>query len=79
MIDTDYNGDSFFVRHSYFTGDSDPFKQLKTVLKADIDPDVWSACCRTIPLPSAPPTTGKIAVKVVNGYGDDVVKVLEVD
>ncbi|QEO09928.1 site-specific DNA-methyltransferase [Protaetiibacter larvae] len=78
MIDTDYNGESFFVRHAYFTGDNDPFKQLKTALKADIDPDAWAALYRTVSLPFNPPSTGKIAVKVINDYGDEVMKVLEV-
>lgn len=41
MIDTDYDGDSFFVRHCYFTGDNDPYKRLKAALKADIDLAAW--------------------------------------
>jgi len=78
MIDTDYNGESFFVRHAYFTGGNDPFKQLRTTLKSDIDPDAWAALYRTESLPFDPPSTGKIAVKVINDYGDEVMKVLEV-
>jgi len=79
MIDTDYNGESFFVRHAYFTGDNDPFKQLRSALKSDIDPDAWAALYRTESLPFDPPSTGKIAVKVINDYGDEVMKVLEVE
>lgn len=78
MIDTDYNGESFFVRHAYFTGDNDPFKQLKAALKADIDLDAWAALYRTVSLPFDPPSNGKIAIKVINDYGDEVMKVLEV-
>jgi adenine-specific DNA-methyltransferase len=77
MIDTDYNGESFFVRHAYFTGGNDPFKQLKTALKSDIDPDAWATLYRTTSLPFDPPSTGKIAVKVINDYGDEVMKVIE--
>ncbi len=52
MIDTDYNGDSFFVRHCYFTGGGDPYKKLKTALKAEVDPDAWAALgVATVPRP----------------------------
>jgi len=37
FIDTDYNMESFFVRHAYFLGANDPYKALKTTLKAEID------------------------------------------
>ena len=51
MIDTDYNEESFFVRHCYFTGDSDPYKRLKTALKADIDADAWASLYKTVSRP----------------------------
>lgn len=75
MIDTDYDESSFFVRHCYFTGGNDPYKKLKTALKADIDADAWASLQRTESRPFAPPSTGKIAVKVINVYGDEVMKV----
>ncbi|MCT1354495.1 site-specific DNA-methyltransferase [Gordonia sp. p3-SID1431] len=78
MIDTDYNEESFFVRHCYFTGGNDPYKRLKTALKADIDPDAWESLYKTVSRPFAKPSKGKIAVKVVNDYGDEVMKVFEV-
>ncbi len=78
MIDTAYNGESFFVRHCYFTGGQDPYKRLKRALKADIDEDAWATLHRTQSRPFARPETGKIAVKVINDYGDEVVKVFEV-
>lgn len=78
MVDTNYDEESFFVRHAYFTGDNDPFKQLKTALKADIDPEAWFALYRTTSMPFDPPSTGKIAVKVINDYGDEVMKVIQV-
>lgn len=78
MIDTDYNQESFFVRHCYFTGGNDPYKRLKTALKADIDPDAWESLYQTVSRPVAKPSTGKIAVKVINDYGDEVMKVFEV-
>jgi adenine-specific DNA-methyltransferase len=78
MIDTDYDGSSFYVRHCYFTGGQDPYKRLKTALKADIDPDAWATLNQTTSRPFPKPSTGKIAVKVINDYGDEVVKVFEV-
>ena len=78
MIDTDYDGESFFVRHAYFLGQSDPYKSLKKALKADIDPDAWATLYRATSVPFETPSTGKIAVKVINDYGDEVMKVIEV-
>jgi len=78
MIDTDYDGDSFFVRHCYFTGGQDPYKRLKTALKADIDADAWASLYRTESRPFPLPSTGKIAVKVINDYGDEVLKIFDV-
>ena len=78
MIDTDYDEESFFVRHSYFTGGNDPYKRLKTALKADINPDAWESLYQTTSRPFPKPSTGKFAVKVINDYGDEVMKVFEV-
>ena len=78
MIDTDYSGESFFVRHCYFTGGNDPLKKLKTALKAEIDPDAWATLYGTESRPFPRPTSGKIAVKVINDYGDEVMKVFDV-
>ena len=78
MIDTNYNGESFFVRHCYFTGGQDPYKRLKTALKAEIDQDAWATLYATESRRSPRPESGKIAVKVINDYGDEVMKVFEV-
>lgn len=78
MVDTDYNEESFFVRHCYFTGGNDPYKKLKTALKAEIDADAWAALYSDVSQPFDKPSTGKIAVKVINDYGDEVMKVIEV-
>ncbi|NLH69119.1 MAG: site-specific DNA-methyltransferase [Brooklawnia sp.] len=77
MIDTDYNEESFFVRHCYFTGGGDPYKRLKTALKAEIDQDAWASLNSTVSRPFARPSGGRIAVKVINDYGDEVMKVFE--
>jgi adenine-specific DNA-methyltransferase len=79
MIDTAYNGESFFVRHCYFTGGQDPYKRLKAALKAEIDLDTWATLNATESRSFSRPESGKIAVKVINDYGDEVMKVFEVE
>jgi adenine-specific DNA-methyltransferase len=78
FIDTNYNGESFFVRHAYFTGGDEPYEKLKRALRADINEIAWSTLYSTVSRPFAPPETGKIAVKVINHYGDEVLKVYDV-
>jgi len=78
FIDTDYNGESFFVRHAYFTGGDEPYEKLKRALRAEIDEGAWSTLYSTVSRPFAPPETGKIAVKVINHYGDEVLKVFTI-
>jgi adenine-specific DNA-methyltransferase len=75
FIDANYNGESFFVRHAYFTGAEEPYDKLKRALRAEIDEAAWSALYSTVSRPFDPPKTGKIAVKVINHYGDEVLKV----
>jgi len=77
FIDTSYNGESFFVRHAYFCGGNEPYESLKRALRADIDEEAWNSLYRTTSRPFSTPGTGKIAVKVINHYGDEVMKVLE--
>ena len=74
FIDTAYNGEAFFVRHAYFTGENEPYKQLQKALKAEINEEAWEALYRIESLPFAKPESGKIAVKVINHYGDEVMK-----
>ena len=78
FIDTDYNEESFFVRHAYFMGANDPYKSLKTALKAEIDEDAWATLYRDKSRPFPRPDTGRFAVKVINHFGDEVMKVFAV-
>ena len=78
FVDTDYNQESFFVRHAYFLGASDPYKSLKTTLKAEIEPDAWATLYSDTSRPFAKPKYGRIAVKVINHLGDEVMKVFRV-
>jgi adenine-specific DNA-methyltransferase len=75
FIDTDYNEESFFVRHAYFLGANDPYKSLKTALQAEIDEDAWATLYSDVSRPFERPERGRIAVKVINHFGDEVMKV----
>ena len=79
FIDTDYNEESFFVRHAYFTGADQPYAKLQRALRAEIDEDAWASLYRTVSRPFDPPESPhKIAVKVINHFGDEVLKVYNV-
>jgi adenine-specific DNA-methyltransferase len=78
FLDTDYNEESFFVRHAYFTGAGDPYEKLKRALRAEINEAAWSTLYSTVSRPFDSPATGKIAIKVINHYGDEVLKVYEI-
>ena len=78
FIDTDYNEESFFVRHAYFLGANDPYELLRKALKAEIDEDAWATLYRAESRPFDRPANGAIAVKVINHFGDEVMKVYRV-
>jgi adenine-specific DNA-methyltransferase len=75
---TDYNGESFFVRQAYFTGADEPYEKLKRALRSEIDEAAWQTLYSTTSRPFPSPKNKKIAVKVINHYGDEVLKVHEV-
>ena len=78
FVDTDYNGESFFVRQAYFLGANDPYKALKTTLKAQIDAEAWESLRSDTSRPFDKPSSGRIAVKVINHLGDEVMKIFRV-
>jgi len=78
FIDTDYNEESFFVRHAYFLGANEPYKALKTTLKAEINEEAWATLHSDTSRPFDKPESGRIAVKVINHLGDEVMKVFRV-
>lgn len=78
FIDTDYNAESFFVRQAYFLGQKDPYESLKNTLKAEINADAWASLNSVVSRPFPPPRTKRIAVKVINHLGDEVMKIFEI-
>ena len=79
FIDTDYDEESFCVRHAYFLGAGDPYKSLKTTLKAEINQEAWDTLNSDTSRSFSKPESGRIAVKVINHLGDEVMKVFRVD
>ena len=77
FIDTKYNNESFFVRHAYFTGGDKPYEKLTRALRAEIDEGAWETLYSTTSRPFPKPETGRFAVKVINHYGDEVLKVYD--
>ena len=78
FIDPSYNEESFFVRHAYFLGANDPYRALRTTLKAEIDPDAWATLHSDTSRPFEKPKSGRVAVKVINHLGDEVMTVFRV-
>jgi adenine-specific DNA-methyltransferase len=78
FIDTNYNEESFFVRHAYFTGSDKPMEKLQRAMKSEINEEAWSSIYGNISRRFEKPSTNKIAIKVINHYGDEVLKVFEV-
>lgn len=78
FVDDDYDEESFFVRQAYFLGAQDPFKALESSLKSEIDADAWETLYSPVSRPFARPRSGRIAVKVINHFGDEVMKVMGV-
>jgi adenine-specific DNA-methyltransferase len=79
FIDTDYNEESFFVRHAYFLGANDPYSALKATLKAEINQEAWATLNSDTSRAFPKPQSGRIAVKVINHLGDEVMKVFKVE
>ncbi len=59
-------------------GGDKPYEKLQRALKADVDEAAWMALYSTKSRLFDQPETGKITVKVINHYGDEVLKVFGV-
>jgi len=77
FIDTNYNDESFFVRHAYFCSADKPYESLQRALRAEINESAWTNLYSTVSYPFSSPDTGKIAIKVINHYGDEVLKLID--
>ena len=77
LIDTYYSEESFFVRQTYFLGANDPYSALKTTLKAEINEGARATLNSDTSRAFPKPKSGRIAVKVINHLGDEVMKVFK--
>ncbi len=77
FLDTAYDGEAFFVRHAYFLGGDQPYDKLRRALRAEVDEAAWDSLYSAVSRPFPKPESGRIAVKVINHYGDEVLKVYE--
>ena len=66
------------MRHAYFLGANDPYKSLKTTLEVEINREAWKTLHSDTSRPFNKPTSDRIAVKVINHLGDEVMKVFRV-
>ena len=52
--------------------------EFGTVSRAEIDPEAWATLCGDTSRPFPRPGSGRIAVKVINHLGDEVMKVFRI-
>ncbi len=76
FLDDDYNGEAFHVRHAYFLGANNPYDKLRKTLKAEIDREAWESLKRATSRAFERPSSGRVAVKIINHLGDEVMKVM---
>ncbi len=77
MVDTDYNEQCFVARQVFFPDNPTLYKALKKMLNNDIDAEEWEAAAGTLSHPFPRPYSNKIAVKVINHFGDEVMKIYD--
>ena len=77
MVDTDYNEQCFIARQVFFPDNPTLYKALKKMLNNDIDAEEWESAAGTLSHPFPRPDSNKIAVKVINHFGDEVMKIYD--
>lgn len=77
MVDSDYNEQCFVARQVFFPDNPTLYKALKKMLNNDIDAEEWEAAAGTLSHPFPRPYSNKIAVKVINHFGDEVMKIYD--
>ncbi len=76
FLDTDYDGKTFKISQAFFPGDPDAWEKLQRALKAQIDPEAFEMMRGTVSFPFTPGEHGRIAVKVIDFRGNEVVRVV---
>ena len=80
MIDTNYDGKSFFAHRIHFPGKGKDrqIKAFKRDLGARVDPKLWTSMLSTQSAPFPKPKTGRIAVRIVTTTHVEMTTVREV-
>ena len=78
FLDGDYNGQTFCITQAFFP-DSSAWDKLARALKSTVDPQRFAAFSSTRSLPFAPGKHRRIAVKVIDPRGNEVLRVVRVD
>jgi len=76
FLDTDYDGMTFHICQAFFPGDADAWEKLQRALKAQIDPEAFEQMRGTVSFPFEPGEHKRIAVKVIDFQGNEVVRVV---
>lgn len=81
MLDTDYDGKSFFARRIHFPGKSSDgqISRLKRELGRSVAPAKWKSMESLTSAPFRRPSGGRIAVRIVTAFGDEMLQVLTID
>jgi very-short-patch-repair endonuclease len=77
FLDTDYDGKTFKIAQAFFPGDPDAWEKLQRALKAQIDPEAFERMRGTNSFPFTPGEHNRIAVKVIDFRGNEVVRVVK--
>ncbi|TXG84355.1 MAG: site-specific DNA-methyltransferase, partial [Thermomicrobiales bacterium] len=77
MLDTDYDGMSFYATQVFFPKTS-AWDNLQRSLKATFDDSVWSHLAGTVSEPFALGDRRRVAVKVIDERGNELMRVLDV-
>ena len=78
MLDTDYDGLSFYATQVFFPKTS-AWDNLQRSLRATFDDSVWSHLAGTVSEPFALGDRKRVAVKVIDERGNELMRVLEVE
>jgi adenine-specific DNA-methyltransferase len=76
FLDTDYDGKTFKISQAFFPGDPDAWEKLQRALKAQIAPEAFEQMRGTVSFPFQPGEHQRIAVKVIDFRGNEVVRVV---
>ncbi|WP_018291696.1 hypothetical protein [Verrucomicrobium sp. 3C] len=79
FLDTDYDGMSFHICQTFFPGDLHAWDKLQDALKAWIAPESFERMRGIVSFPFKSGEHQRIAVKVIDDRGNDVVHAVALD